>query len=30
MRAVTLLVASVLSVNIAFGQLDVTAKDSNG
>lgn len=30
MRAATLLAALVLSTTLAFGQLDVTAKDSNG
>lgn len=30
MLAVTLLLASALSFNLAFSQLDVTAKDSNG
>ena len=30
MRATTLLAASALSASLAFSQLDVTAKDSNG
>lgn len=30
MRAATLLAASAFSANLAFGQLDVEAKDSNG
>ena len=30
MRTATVLTASALSAGLAFGQLDVTAKDSNG